>query len=347
VLTCLATIAGVIWQGWYEKSQKRENESKRDSAILDNLKKGPVFEELIDHIIPRKPLIVGEHGTGKTSLIKLAINGINEPKGIVYVDIPLRCDLEVNVTQAMQEALGWNPEYSSESPSLEEVLKVFTKLAIKYKHEYNRVPVLIIDNANRLAQKQQELLNLFQDYAKLATDNERVSVVFVSSEGRIPHQMMLRSSWSRHGRIIEIGDVSKEEAMQYLKLRNIDKKQAEQIYELVGGRMIHLKIICDNIEGVSTLKAIRQMMFLDAESALESTGINPGRPYHKDGAVIIRELLKKGSISKHTYYDLVNADTADKLLEGNVFAMQVNSKEVNFQSTVIKRYCEENSALWS
>jgi hypothetical protein len=34
--------------------------------------------------------------------------------------------------------------------------------------------------------------------------------------------------------------VSKEEALQYLKLREIDEEQAAQIYELVGGRMVHL-----------------------------------------------------------------------------------------------------------
>jgi hypothetical protein len=51
------------------------------------------------------------------------------------------------------------------------------------------VPVLIIDNANRLAQKQPELLNLFQDYAKDTADKGTVSVVFVLSEGRIPGRM--------------------------------------------------------------------------------------------------------------------------------------------------------------
>jgi hypothetical protein len=48
------------------------------------------------------------------------------------------------------------------------------------------VPVLIINNANRLAQKQPRLLDLFQDYAKDTADNGTVSVVFVFSEGRVP-----------------------------------------------------------------------------------------------------------------------------------------------------------------
>jgi hypothetical protein len=55
------------------------------------------------------------------------------------------------------------------------------------------VPVLIIDNANRLAQKNQELLDHFQDYAKDSADNGIISVVFVSSEGRVPRYMMRKS----------------------------------------------------------------------------------------------------------------------------------------------------------
>ena len=158
------------------------------------------------------PLIVGEHGTGKTSLIKLAVNSMNEnePKGVVYVDIPIECDLEVDVTKAMQEALGWSPDplidpsernYCSSllvlleanrfaAVSLGGILQVLSHIAIKYKQEYNRVPVLIIDNANRLAVKQQRLLDLFQDYAKLTVDKEMVTVVFVSSEGYVPRRMM-------------------------------------------------------------------------------------------------------------------------------------------------------------
>jgi hypothetical protein len=72
----------------------------------------------------------------------------------------------------------------------------------------------------------------------------------------------------------------------------------------------------------------------------------PQRRYHKDGAKIIRELLKEGSISENTYTCLVGADTGDKLLETNVFAFHFNSQEITFQSTAVKRFCEENSDLW-
>jgi KaiC/GvpD/RAD55 family RecA-like ATPase len=102
--------------------------------MYDKLKKGPVFKEVVKYTIPRKalveeirqlttpkedgsfyPLIIGEHGTGKTSLIKLAVNGMNEPKGVVYVDIAIRRSSEVDVAKALQNALGWSPDQSIDS----------------------------------------------------------------------------------------------------------------------------------------------------------------------------------------------------------------------------------------
>src|SRR5436309_1151857 len=97
---------------------------------------------------------------------------------------------------------------------------------------------------------------------------------------------------------------------------------------------------------LTAFTAIRQTMVSDAEEQLKSAKILPGHLYHKDGAKIIRELLKKGSISRSAYYDLVGVDTGDKLLETNIFAFHFNSREITFQSTVMKRFCEENSAFW-
>src|SRR3954447_5678451 len=87
---------------------------------------------------------------------------------------------------------------------------------------------------------------------------------------------------------------------------------------------------------------IRRTIFSDAETQLKSAEILPKHRYHKDGAKIVRELLTKGSISPSTLYGLVDVDTGDKLLETNIFAYHFNSRDFTFQSTVMKRYCEEN-----
>ena len=63
------------------------------------------------------PLIVGENGTGKTSLIELAVNEMDKdkPKGIVYVDVPPECNSEIDIANTMLEALGWRPDPAIDS----------------------------------------------------------------------------------------------------------------------------------------------------------------------------------------------------------------------------------------
>jgi hypothetical protein len=113
-----------MWKDWYQTFQRYA----RESAIYNKLKKGPVFKEEIQHTISRQalveeirqfitpadkgrlyPLVIGEHGTRKTSLIKLTVNGIDKPKGVAYVDIPLECDSQDDVIEAMRIGLGWSP----------------------------------------------------------------------------------------------------------------------------------------------------------------------------------------------------------------------------------------------
>jgi hypothetical protein len=126
-----------IWLDWYEAHRRHKHESARESAVYDKLKEGPVFQEIISPTtIPRKalvkeirllitstkevclyPLIIGEHGTGKTSLIQLAVNGIDKPKGVVYVDIPLQCKKEDDVVGVMKKGLGWSSDRVIDDPS--------------------------------------------------------------------------------------------------------------------------------------------------------------------------------------------------------------------------------------
>ena len=112
-----------IWKDWY-----------RTPVIKDKLKRGPVFKETTEHAIPRKSLvekirqlitpaensrlyhfITGDYGTGKTNLIELAVNDMEEPKGVVYINIPTEHSSEIDVVKKMQNALGWSPDQSTDS----------------------------------------------------------------------------------------------------------------------------------------------------------------------------------------------------------------------------------------
>ena len=87
-------------------------------------------------------------------------------------------------------------------------------------------------------------------------------------------------------------------------------------------------------------------MFHDAERQLALAEILPYNRYHKEGAKIIYELLKTGSISSKAYFDLVGREVGSRLLETNVFALHFNSGQITFQSTVMARFCEQESAYW-
>jgi hypothetical protein len=49
-------------------------------------------------------------------------------------------------------------------------LGYFFRAASKYQQKHKKVPVLIIDNSNKIAHNQPEILDMFQDYARLAAD---------------------------------------------------------------------------------------------------------------------------------------------------------------------------------
>jgi hypothetical protein len=91
---------------------------------------------------------------------------------------------------------------------------------------------------------------------------------------------------------------------------------------------------------------MRQKMFSCASSQLGSAEILPRLRYHKAGATIIRELFGKESISEDTYYGLVGIDIGHKLLETDIFAHHFYPGKITFRSTMMRRFCEENSALW-
>jgi predicted AAA+ superfamily ATPase len=112
---------------WYTAYRR----SVREPAIYDKLKKGPIFEKTIEHTIPRTalieeirqvitpakesslyPVIIGERGTGKTILIKLAVDGMDEPKGVTYIDVDIDDDSQFDM---MRMALGWSPDQAIDS----------------------------------------------------------------------------------------------------------------------------------------------------------------------------------------------------------------------------------------
>jgi hypothetical protein len=92
---------------------------------------------------------------------------------------------------------------------------------------------------------------------------------------------------------------------------------------------------------------VQRELFVKARSQLETAGLLPNGPYHKGGAAVIREILKKGAISGMAYSKLMGYEARKKLLlETDVFFCYPYEREVTFQSPMMKRCCELNPAYW-
>lgn len=63
---------------------------------------------------------------------------------------------------------------------------VLKKRGAEYARKNERPLVVVIDNVNRLAKKNPQILEELQDFAKDTADRRTLRVVFVASEGNAP-----------------------------------------------------------------------------------------------------------------------------------------------------------------
>lgn len=71
------------------------------------------------------------------------------------------------------------------------VFQALLDAAAKFKKENDGVvPVLVIDNLNRLASEDQDILRFLQDKAKDCADAKALTFVFVTSEGLAPSVLL-------------------------------------------------------------------------------------------------------------------------------------------------------------
>lgn len=78
---------------------------------------------------------------------------------------------------------------SGKEASWERVLITFQKYAIDFKKRYGCVPVLIFDNCDALAAKDEKMLETLQDTAKVAIDDSTWVTIFIGSIGKSTEQM--------------------------------------------------------------------------------------------------------------------------------------------------------------
>ncbi|EXX66843.1 hypothetical protein RirG_119920 [Rhizophagus irregularis DAOM 197198w] len=209
--------------------------------------------------------------------------------------------------------------------------------------------VIVYDNVSHLVHKNPEILDILQDDAKHSADDRKYIAVFVCSEGSVPQRMESRSAWSRAKTpVMEIGDLSEEESMEYLiKKRKIKEVYAKKLFDLVGGRIIEQKIVADDFLAGQKFEIIKQQVLDKVEKKFKSAQLLPNDQYYELGKSLISDLLKSNELSFlefKNYFD--RAEKLNEVLDSNIFSYHPEKNIVTFQSQSVKSYIQEKANIF-
>ncbi|PKY15584.1 hypothetical protein RhiirB3_427809 [Rhizophagus irregularis] len=203
-------------------------------------------------------VIYGDHGIGKTTLIKTILKEINQ--GVIYVDIPTNLN---KLNEAFEKAFNFkfhgfiltkyilqkifNKNFEFKFFNWIKSLEILEESAEIYKKKYNKPLIIIYNNADRLVTEDLKILSTFQSRAISNAKIEKYISIFVCNNNNTLKKLSsLYKHYHYYHSIEEIDNFNKEESMNYLvNKRGINITDAENLYELVGGHIMNLKNIAD------------------------------------------------------------------------------------------------------
>lgn len=143
----------------------------------------------------------------------------------------------------------------------------------------------------------------------------------------------------------------------------MEASTAKQAYDLVGGRLVHLKLFVGvhhgaSFEGMPSFLSknnylligfteVKQKLFRDAFAEVLRAQILPTAGHHELGSQIINALLDGQRLTEEDYYyGRFGFGVGHDLLESNVFAVHLDSGLITFQSRLMENYCEQERKEW-
>ncbi|CAG8551542.1 17209_t:CDS:2 [Acaulospora morrowiae] len=306
-------------------------------------------------------MVYGEHGTGKTTLTRIASSEVGH--GVIYVDVPANFEKfaeefarAINFTfeerisftaQLMKKILG-STNNKLNYPEWVRAMDAFKRASVVYKAKNGKPPVIVYDNISRLVHKNPEILDILQDDAKDNADDSKYIAVFVSSEGSVPRRMESRSAWSRADKpVIEIGDLGEKESIDYLvNKRKINSVEAKKLYELVGGRIVDLKSVAGKFLAGQSLEVIKQQILTEVKKKFDSANLLRNQSHHEAGKGVISALLDSKEIDTDVFREFFKGEKYNEVLEANVFAYHPSRDTITFQSRSVEYYIQENASIF-
>jgi hypothetical protein len=322
--------------------------------------KRPIVENTLEQLFFGKGraayiLIVGEHGTGKSTIVRRVIRERKGVNGAIYVNVP------TNLTKfgdVVSEAVAYSADFVELVAGVRRRINATTKeereplpseepmatwnsvsdsikaASIKFHEKHGRPAVLIFDSSERIAKASPAFLAELQEFAKDMTDSGILRVVFVSSDGSVLAQLRGRSAWSRALKPpFEVGDISDADAVEFLKGKGVEEEQAtEAVRDITGGRFALLTDYLSAYKSVGNKVALREFWNSIEEQLSERVKLPPDHAF-------FRKMVEQGCVDSATARSLVSEETRKALLSGNIVAAHyARTQALTFHSRYVETF---------
>ena len=279
-------------------------------------------------------VITGPHGCGKSFLVQetvleLMTNSTPVP-GLLYLEAQGRYPIAGVIGDVLVEnentwlatirqiARVTNLYSLPDDPmqGMEKICLKLKQLGKKFKKEYGRPIVIVVDDVNELVQfedhgVQFKLLDTMhlddlQKCARHLANSGSVQFMFIDSAGVALERLRQRTGARTRMSEIRIPDVSKEQAKDFLQ-QGLGKTNmsVDKIYEqLTGGRLILLRKVIDLVvrEKLKTFEDLYHIIIAETKfGSLQPCGLNVEKSTSDEGSkedlmrsTIITEMLKNG-----------------------------------------------------
>ena len=334
-------------------------------------------------------VITGPHGCGKSFLVQetvleLMTNSTPVP-GLLYLHAKGRYPIagvigdvlvenRNRLLAAIQQIARVTNLYSLPDDPMQGMEKLCDKLdqlGLKFRKEYGRPIVIVVDDVNELVQFEDHggrfklldtmHLDYLQKCARFLANSGSVRFMFIDSAGVALQRLQQRTGAKTRMVQIRIPDVSKEQAKGFLQ-QGLGKTNmsVDKIYEqLTGGRLIMLYRVIElvHLERLKTFEDLYNSIIAETKfGSLQPCGLNVEKSKADKGSkenlmrsTVITEMFKNGGqLATKDMNTLVTADTPvtweeviDLMVKKDILMYVDKGEVVKFHSVAIETAFKE------
>ena len=279
-------------------------------------------------------VIVGAAGTGKSTAVRTAIAALEKPKGVVYYlcstlligfssDLATSCgyycpirwaDRLVRLLTGESKAEASAPPVTSEPHATWQRLEPrLIAAAQRYRAKHGAPAVLVLDGLDLVAKEDAAFFTKLQDFAKKCADMRILRLVLVFSDGCALPMLQSSSAFTRAGRVLEVGDLSDADALQWLvQTLRVEPQRAQTLVQTVAGGRFPLLLSAAASE--EPLDAMRRTLDVQTRLSLRRAGVAAD-------ARLLRALRSQRVVGADEAETMMQRDVIERLLAYNILSV--------------------------